>query len=183
MININELLLGGGGILLLTLSIVQIAPIKINPWSWLASLIGDAVNKNMIEKIDSVETKVSSMSSNINTLDQKLNNFSKELSSLDKLLSNIESKLVELEKEITENEDKDEERYIISCRVRILRFGDEILHEVQHSKDHFDQLLIDCTDYEHYCNAHPDFLNDITEQTITLIKETYSNCMKEHNFL
>lgn len=30
---IKELLLGGGGLLLILMTLVQIAPIKINPWT------------------------------------------------------------------------------------------------------------------------------------------------------
>ena len=34
----------GGGILLAVLTVIQIAPIKINPWSALAKAIGRAIN-------------------------------------------------------------------------------------------------------------------------------------------
>lgn len=37
---IKELLLGGGGLLLILMTLVQIAPIKINPWSALAKQLG-----------------------------------------------------------------------------------------------------------------------------------------------
>ena len=44
---------GGGGCLLLDLmTIVLIAPIKINPWSWLAEAIGRAINAEVIKKLD-----------------------------------------------------------------------------------------------------------------------------------
>lgn len=49
---IQELLAGGGGLLLVLMTLMQIAPVKINPWSWLARAIGRAVNAEVIKKLD-----------------------------------------------------------------------------------------------------------------------------------
>lgn len=49
--------LGGGGILLLTI-LVEIAPIKINPWSWLAKTAGRALNGEMLDKLSALERDV-----------------------------------------------------------------------------------------------------------------------------
>ena len=49
-----ELLGWGGGGLFLLLTLVQLAPIKVNPWSWLAGLIGRAVNREVLGKLDSL---------------------------------------------------------------------------------------------------------------------------------
>ena len=48
----QELLAGGGGLLLVLMTLMQIAPVKINPWSWLARAIGRAVNAEVIKKLD-----------------------------------------------------------------------------------------------------------------------------------
>ena len=50
--NVQELLAGGGGLLLVLMTLMQIAPVKINPWSWLARAIGRAVNAEVIKKMD-----------------------------------------------------------------------------------------------------------------------------------
>lgn len=42
------------GILLSLSAIIQISPIKINPWSYAAKIIGRAINSEMIEKIDKI---------------------------------------------------------------------------------------------------------------------------------
>ena len=39
-------------------TLIQISPIKLNPWSWLAKKIGEAVNKPLMDKIEKIETKV-----------------------------------------------------------------------------------------------------------------------------
>ena len=51
-------------------------------------------------------------------------------------------------------EDKATER-----RIRIIRFNDEILHHMDHSKEHYDQILEDITEYNEYCRTHPEFKN------------------------
>ena len=50
--NVQELLAGGGGLLLVMMTLVQIAPVKLNPWSWLARAVGRAVNAEVIKKLD-----------------------------------------------------------------------------------------------------------------------------------
>ncbi len=101
--NIKELLTGGGGVLLVLLTLIQITPVKINPWSWFARKIGRAVNGELSAKVDKLGIDVRS-----------------------------------LRREF-------EEREATVCRTHILRFGDEILHGVRHSKEHFDQILTDIT--------------------------------------
>lgn len=56
--SLNEILASGGGALLIALTLVQIAPIKINPWSVLARAIGKEMNKDMMEKLEVVQTDV-----------------------------------------------------------------------------------------------------------------------------
>lgn len=55
---IQELLAGGGGLILLLLTLVQIAPVKINPWSALAKTVGKAVNADISSRLDGIEAKL-----------------------------------------------------------------------------------------------------------------------------
>ena len=50
--SIQEILAGGGGVLVVAMTLVQIAPVKVNPWSWLATAIGRAINAEVIKKLD-----------------------------------------------------------------------------------------------------------------------------------
>lgn len=133
-------LLGGGGVLVL-MTLLQIAPIKINPWSWLGLAIGRVINGEVLEKVD-------------------------------KLAKDVES-----------NKNDDDEQWASLSRSHILRFGDELLHGISHSKEHFDQILLDISKYEHYCDSHPEYLNNIANATIKQIKKTYQKCLDENNFL
>lgn len=124
-----------------SMTLLQLSPIKLDPWTWLARKIGRAVNRDVMERMDQLEKAVSSI---------------REMS---------------------------DARAAISARVRILRFGDEILHGLHHSKEHFDQILQDITEYEQYCKDHPGFVNNMTVLTTKHIKETYSDCFEQHKFL
>ena len=72
---------------------------------------------------------------------------------------------------------------VVQSRVRILRFGDEVIHGTKHSQDHFQQTLKDVSLYEAYCADHPEFKNEITVSTIALIKETYAERLRKNDFL
>ena len=122
-------------------TLIQISPIKVNPWSWIARAIGRAINAEVIQKVDNLE---------------------KDLQTLKK---------------------HTEEQTAKECRVRILRFGDEILHDVHHSKEHYDQILLDITEYNNYCKEHPNFKNNMTMITTSRIMATYEQCLEDHSFL
>ena len=140
-VNMGEVLANGGLILLVVLTVVQISPIKINPWSWFAKQIGRAINGEVIRKMESLEKEVGSL------------------------------------------RDYTTEQSIINCRVRILQFGDELLRNVKHSKNGFDQTLHDIDEYERYCAAHPDFKNNVTVMTVQRIKAVYNELLTTGDFL
>ncbi len=122
-------------------TLIQISPIKIDPWSAFARWIGRAINGEVIAKVDKLEKELISMRQDI------------------------------------------DERAAKDCRVRILRFGDEVLHEKRHTKEHFDQILLDITEYDKYCEEHKDFKNNMTAMTTMHIKDTYERCMEDRSFL
>lgn len=53
--SLSELITGGGGVLLILLTIIQIAPIKVNPWSKIARSIGRAMNVEIMDKLNESE--------------------------------------------------------------------------------------------------------------------------------
>ena len=56
--SLYEIVFGGSGVLILLLTVVELVPIKINPWSKLAENIGKAFNKPALDKITSVEQQL-----------------------------------------------------------------------------------------------------------------------------
>ena len=138
---IQQIFLGGGGVILILMTLLQITPIKINPWSWIARNIGRAINRDVIDKVDKLGEDVST-----------------------------------LRKEC-------DEREATLCRTHILRFGDEILHGVLHSKEHYLQILADIDSYEDYCDTHPGYKNNVASETIKHIKHKYQEHLEEESFL
>ena len=51
---VAEMLCSGGGAVLIALTLIQIAPIKIDPWSTLAMALGRCINADLSQKIDEV---------------------------------------------------------------------------------------------------------------------------------
>ena len=138
---IQDIILSGSGGLLLLLTIIQIAPIKVNPWSCIAKKIGNALNGDVQKAIN------------------------------------------EISKDLKQHKECETEMWATLSRTHILRFGDEIIHGQKHSKEHFEQVLIDINHYEKYCSEHPTYQNNIASSSISLIKSTYNECLKKNNFL
>lgn len=53
--NIGEIVGWSGGGLLLLLTLIQIVPIKVNPWSAIMRGIGKALNGDVLKKLDALE--------------------------------------------------------------------------------------------------------------------------------
>ena len=145
----------GGICLVVLLSLVEISPIKINPWSKLFRSLGKALNKDMLEEINGLKTELTSLKEEIKKVDDRV----------DKMDSRID------------------ENNAIQCRSRILRFGDEVSHGQNHSRDHFKQIFCDITTYNSYCHSHPEFQNDMTKITSKRIEDDYMERDKRDTFL
>lgn len=52
---LSEFLLGGGGLLCLLFGLVEIAPVKWNPWSALAKALGRAVNADLLRELSATK--------------------------------------------------------------------------------------------------------------------------------
>lgn len=139
--SINEWLAGGGGLLLALLTLVQIAPVKINPWSAIAKAIGRAVNADVLREIDDVKT---GLRNHIRT---------------------------------------DDERNADEHRARILRFNNELLRDIPHTREEFIEVLNDIDHYERYCKAHPDYENNRAVHAIANIGRVYDERLQKHDFL
>jgi malate synthase len=70
-----------------------------------------------------------------------------------------------------------------AARRRILRFNDELLRSIDHSKEYFDDILEDIKIYNRYCDEHNDFVNGKTVMAKKNIEHCYEQCMEKHSFL
>lgn len=88
-----------------------------------------------------------------------------------------------LDKKIDKIDKEAQEREAITARVRILKFMDELLEGRKHTKDSYDQVMTDITNYNKYCSTNPDFKNNQTEATIEYINKDYQKRLEKHDFL
>lgn len=133
--SIKEILAGGGGLLFVLLTLIQVAPIKVNPWSWLAKAIGKAMGIAAIEK--------------------------------------------KLDEHIAADDKRDADRH----RLEILRFNNELLRGLRHTKEEFIEALAEIDAYERFCEDHPDYPNNRAVLAIENIRENYRERLKKHDFL
>lgn len=130
------------------LSLIEITPIKLNPWSWLGKKIGRLFNGELMVE-----------------------------------MSNVKQEVKSIKKDVSDIREEAKEREATNRRARILEFGDEILHEVDYSKEHWDSVLMDISEYEHYCDDHPHYMNNVAKATIKHIKHMYDKHLEEDSFL
>ena len=112
-------------------------------------------NEQIVESVNSLKTEVTEVKTKVNNLEGSL------------------------EKTKYEEEEKD----VVASRRRILRFNDELLRDIDHSKEYFDDILEDVHTYEQYCEDHKDFKNEKAVMAIKNIRRCYDTCMKKHSFL
>lgn len=139
--NAKELFLGGGGILLVLMTLVQFAPIKINPWSALAKVIGRAINADVTRELAEIKDK--------------------------------------LDAHVT----MDDRRTADGHRTRILHFNNELLRNINHTKEEFIEVLAEIDAYESYCGEHPEYPNNRAVLAIRNIKGNYQARLQKHDFL
>ena len=85
-------------------------------------------------------------------------------------IDKLSSKIDDIENQISEDK-------AMTARYRIIRFDDEIRHGVLHTKEHYDQIIIDIDTYEEFCRKNPWFRNNQAHLAISNIKHKY----EEHN--
>lgn len=140
--------MGGGGVVLLLLSLVEISPIKINPWSSLVKRLGRAINADVIKSLDEVKKTQSETRQRLET-----------------------------------HISTDEAREVDHCRARILRFNNELLRDIPHTREEFIEILKDIDDYERYCRDHKDYANGRAVHAIANIGRVYDERLAKHDFL
>lgn len=144
----QEILLGGSGVLIVLLSIIEIAPIKVNPWSRFARWLGKAINSEVIKELETVKKTQA-----------------------------------ETQKRLEDHIKTNEQREADNCRARILRFNNELIREIPHTKEEFVEALKDIDDYKRYCREHTDYENERAVHAIANIGRVYDERLEKHDFL
>lgn len=146
----------------IVLTLIEITPIKLNPWSWFGKIVGKAFTGEVMKELGVVK---------------------QDMGSLKQEIGHVKEEVKGIKKDVADIREEAKEREATNRRTRILEFGDEILHEVDYSKEHWDQILLDITAYEHYCDDHPHYMNNVAKATIKHIKHMYDKHLIEDSFL
>ena len=154
-------LLAGGAVVAL-LSIVQISPIKINPWSplirffkWLLRRLGRAANQDVLDKLGEVTHAQQEAQKQLDLLETRVDNH------------------------ITIDDERDADMH----RARILQFNTELLREKKHTEEDFNEILYNIKCYERYCEDHPKYPNNRAVHAIANINRVYDDRLIKHDFL
>lgn len=139
--SIEEIISYGGGTFLFLMTLIQIAPIKMNPWSAIAKAIGKAINADVLKELDTVK------------------------------------------KDLADHVKANEVRNADEHRTRILRFNNELLRDISHTKEEFIDVLADIDFYERYCREHKDYKNNRAVHAIANISLSYDERLRKHDFL
>lgn len=138
----------GGGVAVFILTVVQIAPIRINPWSAAAKAIGRAVNAEVLNELGVVK-------------------------------KNQEKTREKLEDHIQTDDMRDADLH----RSRILQFNTELLRDIKHTQEDFNEILYNIDCYENYCDEHPKYENNRAVHSIANIKRVYDERLEKRDFL
>ena len=99
---LNEIFIGGGTLIVLILSFIKIPKIEINFWGWLFKKIGNSVNGELLSKISDIEE-------DIENLKQDLDSYREE-SKLDQLQT-VRYRILRFNDEILHEELHTEEHF------------------------------------------------------------------------
>ena len=127
--------------------------------------------------IEIVPVKINPISALLNWIGKRTNlDLTTQFKQLKKEVEALHDKYDQIEQD-------NERRDAVECRVRILRFSDELRRGVDHSQESFEQTFEDIDFYEKYCIEHPLFRNNKTVIANERIKAAYKNCLEKNNFL
>lgn len=93
-----------------------------------------------------------------------------------KKIEELYQKMGGIENRITESDAK-------AARYRIIRFDDEVRHQVLHTKEHYDQIIVDIDTYETFCKDNEWFVNNQAHWAIANIRKQYEEHNKDNSFL
>ena len=146
---------GVGVLIIVVLSLIKIPKLEINIWTWLARKFGNAINHDLYENIKEMEKKIDCCETRLETTEEQLEAVNKKM----------------------------DRTNAVNIRTRILRFGDELRPGMpKHTREHFNQIMEDITEYTKYCSENPDFPNKKTENTVALINEIYHKALTDNDF-
>lgn len=141
------------------MTIIQVAPIQIDPWSWLGNLLIAPFKKAISDPIVA------------------------EIKGIEKEVNGVEQKVDTLQNDLTSHINSEAIKDALEKRRLILQFNDQIIQGNFHTKESWDQILDVVDDYEDFCLTHPEFPNNKCLLAIEHIKSQYQKHLDDNSFL
>lgn len=138
----------------LTLTILQIAPIKIDPWSFIFKWVGKKVNGDLSEKIDKIEKAQEAM----------------------------EKKLDGLQEDINDVKNDTAMKTANDLRWSILDFFNSSRYSRSHSKEEWDHVLDQMRKYESHVEKY-NIDNGVLEEASRWLRTEYQKHINANDFL
>lgn len=153
--NIQEILFGGGGILFLLLSLIEIAPLKLNPWSKFFGWLGRAFNAPALKEIKALRGE----------------------------LDTIRQTAQDTQNKLDTHISFDAKKAADDAREAILHFNRELLRNMRHTREDYVDILQKIDQYETYCEENEDYENNRAVLAIAHIKHMYTERLEKRDFL
>lgn len=136
-------------------TLIQLSPLKVNPWSclfkllkWLWRGLCRSLNAEVLKELGDVKTAQ--------------NDVKKKLEAHIKM---------------------DDEREADKVRASILHFNNELLRDIPHTKEEFVEILAKIDWYNDFCNTRKDYRNSRAVHAIANIERVYDDRLQKHDFL
>lgn len=136
-------------------TLIEISPIKINPWSWLWKML-KSIWRGFCRSL------------NAEVLTQ---------------LSTLEKGQIATQEQLEKHIAMDDEREADKVRASILHFNNELLREIPHTKEEFVEILAKIDWYNDFCDTHKDYRNSRAKHAIANIERVYDERLQKHDFL
>lgn len=136
-------------------TLIQLSPVKINPWSWLWKLLKAlwrsfcrSLNADVLDKLAEVEEA--------------------QKATRERLEGHIKL---------------DDRREADKVRAGILQFNKELLRDIPHTQEEFVEVLDKIDWYHTFCKANEDYKNGRAVHAIANIERVYDERLAKHDFL
>lgn len=151
---LDHLSINHGFWLVVLLTLIQITPIKINPWSYIFEWVGEKLTKNLAMKIDKIESKQESICTTVDTMKQEIETVKREFE-----LKNAND-----------------------WRWDILDFFNSARNGRPHSKEEWDHAIDQVKKYERHVEIHG-IDNGVLEEASRWLRSEYQKHIDAKDFL
>lgn len=150
----KEFAMSPGVMLFGAITLIEIVPIKINPWRWLLSWIGKVVNAEDRKNIEKINDKIDKMQEN---------------------QVRIENNFAEMKHEIEEDKAKEK-------RWHILDFVNSCRHGRTHTREEWNHVISELADYETF-TERKGIKNGVIEEDAKYLRKLFQENNEKNNFL